>query len=74
MIKKIDLVKQHIQRGEWQSALKITSKFRMLSKQDKKDLVRAHESIHNPNLYKQLGFNPEDLKKRGIHVLNKLWG
>lgn len=74
MIKKTDLVKQYIKKGDWKSALKIASRFRILSKQDKKDLVRAHESIHNPQLYQQMGFNPSELQDRGINVLNRLWG
>ncbi|OOF40956.1 hypothetical protein BKK47_02700 [Rodentibacter mrazii] len=74
MIKKTDLVKSHIAKGEWQSALKIASRFRILSKQDKDDLVRAFECYHNPNFYQQLGFDAEQLKRKGVSVLIKLWG
>lgn len=74
MIKKTDLVKAHIAKGEWQSALRIASKFRILSKQDKTDLARAFECYHNAQFYQQLGFCPESLKQRGIDTLIRLWG
>ncbi|WP_249961106.1 hypothetical protein [Histophilus somni] len=74
MIKKTDLVKQHVSKGEWHSALQIASKFKVLSKQDKTDLTRAFECYSNDHFYIQLGFDPEALKKKGISTLIRLWG
>lgn len=74
MIRKTDLVKSYVKQGDWKAALRIASKFRMLSKQDKTDLVRAFECYSNPNFYQQLGFDPEQLKQTGIATLIRLWG
>lgn len=74
MIRKTDLVKSYIEKGDYLAALRIASKFRILSKQDKTDLVRAFECYSNPHFYQQLGFNTEELKQTGIETLKRLWG
>lgn len=74
MIRKTDLVKKYVANNEWLAALRIASKFNMLSRSEKKDLVRAFECHHNPLFYEQLGFDPEELKKKGIATLQKLYG
>ena len=73
MIRKTDIVRELVAKKEWQSALKIASRFRILSKQDKTDLIRAHECYSNAPFYEQLGFIPEKLKQKGISVLVRLY-
>ena len=74
MVKKTDRVRDFVKAGNFQAALRIAAKFRMLSKDDKKALVMAHECQHSPEFYVQVGMNPDELKQKGIAVLMRLYG
>lgn len=74
MIPKTEIVKTLVAQGDWKAALKIASRFKVLTKSDKADLVRAFECYNYPDFYIQLGFNPEQVKEQGVNVLKKLWG
>jgi len=74
MIKKTDKVRALVQAGNYQAALRIASKFRLLTREDKKALVMAHECHHSPDFYAQLGLNPDKLKQHGVEILKRLWG
>lgn len=73
MQKKTDKVRALVKAGDYRAALSISSKFRILAPDDKKALVLAHECHHSPQFYSQLGFNPEELKQRGVETLKRLW-
>lgn len=68
MLKKIDLLINAMKLEDWKKALSIAAKFHDLGVY-KADIVRAHECIHYPDFYKQLGKNPEKLIQKGITAL-----
>lgn len=74
MIKKTDKVRALVAQGQYQAALSIASKFRLLKPDDKKALVLAHECHHSADFYRQIGFDPDKLKQKGIETLNRLYG
>lgn len=72
-VKKTDVVRSHVAAGQWVDALRIAHTFRMLKADDKRDLKRAHEALHNPAFYAQLGKSPSDLVMTGVGVLRRLY-
>lgn len=68
MLKKIDLLINAMKLEDWKKSLSISAKFHDLGEY-KADIVRAHEAIHHPDFYKQIGKNPEKLIQIGIKAL-----
>ena len=54
--------------GKWIDAIKFAAKFPTLGKQAD-DIIRAKEAINNPDFYRQLKKDPDELIALGIAAL-----
>ena len=67
---KSDKLKALLLEGNYAKALSMAAKFPRLGKH--KDQIRlGHEANQNPNFYKQIGKNPEQLVQDGIAALKE---
>jgi hypothetical protein len=72
--RKTDLVIAAMKRSDYVVALRIAKSFRMLTAVQKTNLVRAHEALHHPGTYRQLGYDPDELFRLGVATLQELYG
>ena len=70
MIRKIDLLRDAMNAGEWKKALSIAAKFPRLGTQ-RTQILRGHEAYTNPRFYAQIGKDPEHLIAEGIAALKE---
>ena len=73
-VSKSDKVRAHVRAGEYDKALAITKGFRLgLTKNQSDAMIRAHECMHHPAFYRQIGINPEEAVSAGIKTLRELY-
>lgn len=65
---KISLLKEKVRENDWKKAILIAAKFPVLG-EHKKAITGAREAYLRPEFQKQLGRDPEEMKKRGIEAL-----
>lgn len=70
---KTDKLLFKLRNGDVVGALSIANTFRMLG--EHKEAIRsAHAAIQNPNFYRQIDKDPEELKRKGVDALLELYG
>lgn len=67
---KLAKIRNAMKVDDWDLALKIAASFNRLG-EHKTQIKRAAESISNPDIYIQMGFNLEDLRSEGILALKE---
>jgi hypothetical protein len=67
---KLARIRQAMQVGDWDAAIKLAARFQRLGPQDEA-IKRAANAINNPSFYIQLGQDPERLKQAGIAALKE---
>jgi len=74
---KLARIRQAMQEGDWDVALKLAAKFHRLGEHGEA-ITRAANAITNPTTYEQLGFDLAKLRADGIAALkdrySKSWG
>ena len=70
---KIAVLKAAMQAGDWQRALRIAARFPRLG-EHRAAILRGHEAYTNPRLYRQLGYDIENLKADGRRALIERYG
>ena len=68
MNKKIDILRAHMEKGEWEKAIRLASKFPRLGK-EKDAIMRAAASMTSPELYRGMGKCPDALFAAGVEAL-----
>jgi uncharacterized protein YcgL (UPF0745 family) len=59
-----------IANEQWVDAIKFAAKFPTLGKQSC-DITRAKEAVNNPNFYRQMNKDPDELVKIGIAAIRQ---
>lgn len=67
---KLSKLKAAAAAGDWRGALSIAARFPRLGAEGP-DIKRAHEAMHHPHLYAQLGRDPDALVADGIAALRR---
>ena len=67
LVKKSDLVREAVKKGDFKQALKIT-------KEDREKMSRAYECIVHPNFFKQIGIDIQSAIIAGEEVVTRLYG
>lgn len=67
---KLAKIRNAMEVGDWDLALRIAASFNRLG-EHKIKITRAAESISNPDIYIQMGFDLEELKNQGILALQE---
>ena len=70
MERKVDKLKNLLLEGDYLKALSMASKFPRLGKH-REQIKLGHEANQNPNFYKQIGKNPDQLVQDGISALKE---
>jgi hypothetical protein len=70
---KISQLTAAMRRGDWELALRIAARFPRLG-EHRKAIVRAHEAYSYPSIYRQLGYDIEQLKAEGRRALTERYG
>lgn len=74
-MKKTDMVRELLQKGNIKGALRIAKSFRLgITKEQLDAMSSAYECMLYPDFYKQIGKNPETEIERGKAVINTLYG
>jgi len=74
-VKKSDLVRQLVARGDIKAAMRIAKGFRLgISKEDSAAMGLAYECMIHDRIYSQMGYNIEQSIAIGTHVLKRLYG
>jgi hypothetical protein len=74
-LKKTDLVRERIGRGDFKSAMSIAKDFRLnISKEDSDAIKLAYECMIHERFYLQLRYNIHECIENGIRVLKKIYG
>ena len=67
---KLATLLEHMQAGDWTAAIRLANKFPRLG-DHKEPITRAWGAIQNPDFYRQIGQNPDDLIDLGISALKE---
>jgi hypothetical protein len=65
---KLARVREAMRASDWDTALKLASKFQRLGEHEAV-IKRAANAVNNPSFYRQIGQDVEQLKKEGIAAL-----
>lgn len=68
MITKAEQLAELMKAGDWTKALAMAARFPRLGKH-RDAITRGHEATTNASFYKQIGKDPEMLRKAGIEAL-----
>lgn len=75
MVKKTDVVRDAVARGDMRKALSIAKGFRLgITKEQHDDMTRAHECMTSPRLYQSIGADTSELIRKGIDTVVALYG
>ena len=75
LVKKSDLVREAVKKGDFKQALKIAKDFRInITKEDREKMSRAYECIVHPNFFKQIGIDIQSAIIAGEEVVTRLYG
>lgn len=75
MVRKSDMVRELVKKGQYQKALAIAKKFALgISSEDHKSMVRAHECYTNARFYQELGVDTNAAIAEGEAVVKRLYG
>ena len=69
-VTKVSQLMDMIKAGDWISAIKFAGKFSVLG-DEKANIQRAREAILRPELYKQIGKNPDILIEKGKEAIQR---
>jgi hypothetical protein len=70
---KLARIREAMRIGDWDTALKIASRFQRLD--DKETAIkRAANAVNNPSFYQQLGHDLGKLKAEGVAALKERFG
>jgi len=72
MTNKSQEIRDYIESGEYEKALRIGKTFRKGEKEDLSRIKRAYECYTNERFYKQLGYDIDVEKQEGLVCLKKL--
>lgn len=72
MRKKIDMLREYAENGDWHSAIRLAASFPRLGDQ-KKDIMQAKEALSRPAFQKQLGRDPSRLIDKGVLAMKEKW-
>jgi hypothetical protein len=73
MKKKIDVLRAHMQRGEWKEAIRIAARFPRLG--DARNVILdAHMAYTSPGFLAQVGRDPDAAKEAGRTALLTAYG
>lgn len=67
---KLAKVREAMAVGDWEQAIKLASNLRSLGKYQQA-IDRAMDFLNNPNFYRQLGFDREEVMAAGIAALKQ---
>jgi len=67
---KISQLLAMIDNEQYVDAIRFAAKFPTLGKQSS-DITRAKEAVNNPNLYRQMNKDPDELVKVGIAAIRQ---
>lgn len=70
---KLDKLKAAAAAGRWDDALAIAAKFPRLG-EHAAAIKRAHEALHSPGFFRQIGRDPDMLVQIGIDALRERYG
>jgi hypothetical protein len=65
---KLAKIRSAMRDGEWDVALRLASRFQRLG-EHAEAIRRAADAVVNPQFYRQLGYDLEDVKSKGIAAL-----
>lgn len=65
---KLSKLKEAFYNEDYEEAVSIAAKFPRLGA-ERDDILTAHECFKRPRIYKQMGRDVEELKKKGIEAL-----
>lgn len=75
LVKKSDLVREAVKKGNFKQALKIAKDFRInITKEDREKMSRAYECIVHPDFFKQIGIDIPSVINEGEEVVTRLYG
>ena len=75
LVKKSDLVREAVKKGNFKQALKIAKDFRIsITKEDREKMSRAYECIVHPDFFKQIGIDIPSAINEGEEVVTRLYG
>lgn len=75
MVKKTDIVREALLRGDFKKALRIAKGFRINVTSDERDkMSRAYECIVHPEFYRQIGTDIPKAIAEGKEVVSRLYG
>src|SRR5262245_22922149 len=67
---KLARIREAMRAGNWDEAVTIASRFQRLG-EEAEVISRAANAIKNPDIYKELGYDPAELKEQGIAALKR---
>lgn len=68
MQRKIYTLRQLMDSGDWHAAIRSAAKFPRLGK-DRDAILRAKDALNNPDFYRQIGKQPDELIREGAVCL-----
>lgn len=68
LVKKIDILRGHMQAGRWDDAIRLAAKFPRLG-EHKVAITRAADAINHPDFHRQLGRDIQQLVEAGKAAL-----
>lgn len=75
LVKKSDLVREAVKKGNFKQAFKIAKDFRInITKEDREKMSRAYECIVHPDFFKQIGIDIPRAINEGEEVVTRLYG
>lgn len=72
MKKKIDVLRELADQGNWPEAIRLAGSFSRLGDQ-RKAITRAKEAVCRPEFQRQLGRDPDQLIADGIEAMRSKW-
>ena len=73
LVKKSDLVREAVKKGNFKQALKIAKDFRInITKEDREKMSRAYECIVHPDFFKQIGIDIPRAINEGEEVVTSI--
>lgn len=75
LIKKSDVVRSHLARGDYKKALLIAKDFRLgICQKESEEMKLAYDCIVHESFYRQLGIDTRQTIQQGVDVLERLYG
>lgn len=76
MERKSDAVRRLVASGDYKSALRIASNFRLgITQEDRDTMKLGYECMAtSPRFYRSLGYNVDECVRNGISVLVRIYG